>query len=580
MSFLKSVVLWLSLAAVLSTAGTASAQAVAAAPEESKPAAVTVPEGGVPRYVLPETPEQRKARLKTDVDPGPDPDPATVFVREGRRHTIAKFEKEWATYTSRPGWVKPFANIHIPHEIYQENEKYVWVWRPEPATVAASEPGQSLTSNRKYSDKDIEYFRQLRAEFEPLPVPKSSKTVRFEESSNGLPMEGSWRNGADVADMNRDGILDLVLPPQRGAADNPAIYLGARDGSWTRWNIRWPRAINYGTVAAADFDKDGDLDLAFGVHLSGVAVFLHDGKGGFTEVLDPVLQDFPTRRIVTTDVDADGWVDIVAISEGPVGRLEDRGVRHTGTLRTFLNRDKGRRWQLENVAAQSEMVGGDFLTALNFNGDRYPDLLASSVYFNSTHTLFTSSGKGEWDSFGAVGLNIPGRSYYAANAAGKFVRGARTEDALLAYARNWPTNLDRRSVPEPPLSRVTGIDRVTFSEGKGVRVPVVRWEGFLTVRGMDVGDFDRDGNLDILYANDADRTMNLLLGDGKGSFVQAKLEGLPLLPQQTYDLVVTDLNRDGQPDVLVMYEADERTAFAKKNGSVRVYLNRGSVEGN
>jgi len=37
------------------------------------------------------------------------------------------------------------------------------------------------------------------------------------------------------------------------------------------------------TVAAADFNKDGKMDLAFGVHLNGVTVFLGDGNGKFTE---------------------------------------------------------------------------------------------------------------------------------------------------------------------------------------------------------------------------------------------------------------------------------------------------------
>jgi hypothetical protein len=40
--------------------------------------------------------------------------------------------------------------------------------------------------------------------------------------------------------------------------------------------------------------------------------------------------------------------------------------------------------------------------------------------------------------------------------------------------------------------------------------------------------------------------------------------------------VVRDLNGDKKADVMVMFEAKQATAFSKKNGSVRVYLNEGA----
>jgi hypothetical protein len=80
--------------------------------------------------------------------------------------------------------------------------------------------------------------------------------VRFEESSDGLPDAGSWRNGGAVADMNGDGNPDIVLPPQRAGNGIPAIFVG-------------------------------------------------DGKGGFREVFHD--RAFPSRRLVATDVDRDGW---------------------------------------------------------------------------------------------------------------------------------------------------------------------------------------------------------------------------------------------------------------------------------
>ena len=129
MSFQKLLALNVTLA-VLLTAGAGSIGAQSARPEsKAKSAATDVPEGGEPRYIQPETPEQRRARLQTEVDPGKNPDPETIFQRNGTPYRIVRYEKEFAAYGARPGWIKPVANVNVEREIYQENDKYVWVWQ-------------------------------------------------------------------------------------------------------------------------------------------------------------------------------------------------------------------------------------------------------------------------------------------------------------------------------------------------------------------------------------------------------------------------------------------------------------------
>ena len=41
---------------------------------------------------------------------------------------------------------------------------------------------------------------------------------------------------------------------------------------------------------------------------------------------------------------------------------------------------------------------------------------------------------------------------------------------------------------------------------------------------------------------------------------------------------LADVNGDGKLDIILAYESTEVTAFAKKDGSVHVYLNHGVTE--
>ena len=102
----------------------------------------------------------------------------------------------------------------------------------------------------------------------------------------------------------------------------------------------------------------------------------------------------------------------------------------------------------------------------------------------------------------------------------------------------------------------------------------MRFDG-RSISALNRGDFDGDGNSDIIFTRHEPREAVLLLGDGKGGFKRGQIEGLVVAPQKNYDVAVEDVNGDSRPDVILMYETDSTTALAEKNGSVQVFLNRG-----
>jgi hypothetical protein len=576
------------VAAALTTAAFAQtpARPVAAPQRAAAPSNETVPDGGMPAWIKPETPEHRNDRLGTHTDPGINPDPATQYWRFGKPYHIEKYDRKWAAYDREEGTVRPMSNVNFAFEIYQQNEKYVWVWiadpEPQDAGQAATPPAQAS----RYSESDLKFFSILRPQFFPVEPPKDDRTIRFEESSDGLPQTGSFRNSMAIADMNEDGFPDIILPPQRGNSDGlPAIYLGDGKGHWKGWAATVPHALDYGSVVVADFNKDGHMDMAFSVHLTGVFVYMGDGKGHFTEVTEGLPHDFPTRRLVLADLNHDGYPDLVAVTEGPTTRPLT-GEPH-GPIIALINKNKGKAWQVENIAPAGVKTGGDWLSAGHFFEEGRTDFLIGSVYLGSRDVVYLGKGPDEWARLENMEDLIPWGAYFYGNAAGK-ITSKTHDDAIISYVRYWPSDLDTNIMAKPPLIEMTGIDRLSFAkDGTATRSPIARWGGHRPVTGIALADVDGDGNLDIVYADATEQQIVILLGDGKGGFTRANTEGLKLRDVSTYDLKVVDLNGDKKPDIVVMYESGASTnatagmttpTFAARNGSVNVFLNRGFVK--
>ncbi|HEU4889510.1 MAG TPA: VCBS repeat-containing protein, partial [Thermoanaerobaculia bacterium] len=230
-----------------------------------------IPDGGMPRYIRPETPEERLARIATTEDPGLDPDPEKTWFRFGREYKILKFDKKGVRPAQRPGFVRAHPNLNLWDEMYQENDKWVWVWVAKPAKRTTAAERAERAKYDKFSNETLAYLAKIREDYEPLDPPKSSTKLKFEAASSGLPTSGSWRNHLAVADMNGDKFVDLVVPSQRGSdSGTPTIFLGDGKGGWKQWtSVRWPVRIDYGGVTVSDFNKDNKMDVAFAIHLKG-----------------------------------------------------------------------------------------------------------------------------------------------------------------------------------------------------------------------------------------------------------------------------------------------------------------------
>jgi FG-GAP-like repeat len=378
---------------------------------------------------------------------------------------------------------------------------------------------------------------------------------------------GNWRDFVAIADMNEDGNPDIIAPPQRGVVNVPAIFLGDGKGGWKQWtDVKWPATFNYGSAAAADLDGDGHQDLAFGSHMMGIFAMLGDGKGNFRSFDEGLPKDYATRRVRIADVNGDGRPDLIALCEGPV-RLQQLTGKAQPKLRVFLNQ-KTKWTEMPLVGPEERQLGDRWLEVTDLNGDGKPDFVASSNILSGTDLMYISDKKG-WTHFGRGFL--PWYSTYSALVAGHFT-SKKKSDAILGFSRTFSREVDPDKVAWPANLDISGIERLSWArDGKVTRVPIARWPGAESPGAMAAADLDGDGNLDIIYFAERSKGFIVLLGDGKGGFRSARIEGLPNIDNLPIDVEVADVNKDGRPDLIIVYQEHS----SRGDSSIRVFLNDG-----
>jgi hypothetical protein len=104
---------------------------------------------------------------------------------------------------------------------------------------------------------------------------------------------------------------------------------------------------------------------------------------------------------------------------------------------------------------------------------------------------------------------------------------------------------------------------------------------------VEIADFNGDGHLDLVVANGGSNNVTILLGDGKGSFVEAKGSPFPA-GHSPNDICVGDFNGDGKLDLaianhevkyLTVLLGDGKGGFSSAPGSPVTVLSRPHTHG-
>ena len=252
-------------------------------------------------------------------------------------------------------------------------------------------PHQLSTEGPKIAVGDVnkdglEDFYVCGASFQAGALMIQSKDGKFTERPIAVTsrIKATEETGAVFFDANNDGWPDLYVTSGGNQYDDgiPSLmdnlYLNDGKGNLVQVLNSIPALLkNKSCVTAADFDKDGDIDLFVGgladAKQYGIAqssyLLLNDGKGIFKTAGAEVIKS-DSLGIVTsaafTDINNDGWPDLVVTGEWM-------------PVKIFIN-NKGK--FTETDIPQSTGLWQTIYTA-DVNGDGFTDILAGNWGHNS-----------------------------------------------------------------------------------------------------------------------------------------------------------------------------------------------------
>lgn len=515
----------------------------------------------------PATPDAAPAAVPTPAPEGdgePVADSAWEHVMQ-RYYKIWKFPKELVIRLG-PNVGYPAQFMRTKMEIVDEDAEFVYM-RNLPIEDPDSMSHRAWAMRQSLEIRELARQEEADGQFIMDPavehaLPAFSDRIHLVERSEGLPDQGRWGMGVDFADMNGDGLIDIVLPPVRLGYPYPVIILQTPTG-WRAWDVvKWPTLkLDYGDVKVADFDKDGHLDIAIACHFLRNYVLYGNGKGDFTRYVElPRISDrISSRAVAKADFDGDGRTDLVFLAELDVDLATN--ARHVGGLvQVLLNTEKG--WKAVPVDGGDEDIYGDRVAVGDFNADGRPDVFVSSHKNSNLHLMFLNR---DGSSFRPVASReFPSRGYVFGVAAGN-IDGKPGDEALIGAMQNV-----RAGSAQHPMNGVVVYKLV----GEGEEMTVQRTVVAVEERDTDayvaaaVLDVDGDGRNDLVVGRRGG-TVEIYLQGLDGQFFREHSPELQLGDPYINAFGVVPIGSKGER-ALVVVSADGPTT----PGSVRAFVVR------
>jgi len=257
--------------------------------------------------------------------------------------------------------------------------------------------------------------------------------------------------------------------------------------------------------AVADYDNDGDLDLYL-TNWGANALYRNGGNGTFAPVRAGVDNDRWGASAAFGDLDADGWLDLYVTNyvEFDLDAPPGDGQLCSG-------------WKGLTV----------FCGPYGLDGDA--DLLYRNEGGRGFADMSSATGIDQWD---YLGLGVIFTDYDRDGDQDIYIANDSTPNQLYRNDGDWQ------------LAEVGAFAGVAYSEEGRVQAGM----------GLDVGDYDNDGDEDLVVTNFSDDVNTLYQNRGDGSFADATHTiglGGEVRPYLGWSAALADFDLDGWLDLFV-----------------------------
>ena len=313
-----------------------------------------------------------------------------------------------------------------------------------------------------------------------------------------------------TADFNKDGNLDLAT----AGNGNVRVRLGDGAGGFGAAQELAAGTIGPYQIEVAHFNNDENLDILVMYDDVAVGTSLLMGKGDGT--FQPAVFTYSS------------WLEITAVAVGHFNNDDNIDL----VVSLFEWDAYGGRFQVRPGDGQGVFTGSDShpyqpslstvdnLAAVDLNNDGKLDVVTAGV------TVMLGNGDGTLQSEVTYPAAVGGNPYPRALATGDFT-GDENPDVI-----------------------VVG-NSVALLRGRGdgsLEAPLYHSANGTTHTAVATADFNADGKLDAVVTDGDTGTLSLMLGNGDGTLNYVGAFATGSLPS---GIAVGDFNRDGRPDVAV-----------------------------
>ncbi|HEY6414377.1 MAG TPA: VCBS repeat-containing protein [Edaphobacter sp.] len=277
-------------------------------------------------------------------------------------------------------------------------------------------------------------------------------------------------------------------------------------------------------MVAGDFNEDGKQDLIVSTIGSPLTdIFLSgNGDGTFTQQ-SSLPGSNGVAGGVAVDINHDSHLDFIA---------------GEGGIYIYLGDGHGN-FQLKNSPTDLNSWGNyTAVVAADFNKDQQMDFVASSWLAPSDLRSFLGAGDGTFSGPNSVNNSLIQNPFSLATAD---FNGDGNPDLLLG-------SLNAAFVIH---GNGDGTFRLNSSDLHPVAFPNTHPVGGQNLLLAVAADADLDGKVDAIVADNASKTVNVVLNDGTGTFPQVNPDFSAPIDAGTSNLQVADFNGDGLPDIIL-----------------------------